>query len=126
MLFWDIKYFLADHNLNYSDKLSMSQGVEVRVPYLDKDLVEFSTRLPVNYKMKGSLTKYILRKTITELPLKIRWRKDKKGFTIKEDNFISTSNLEKINQLFSHSLLAKNNIEPIEACTLVMLSTKQY
>ena len=62
MLFWELKYFLADHNLNYTDKMSMAHGVEVRVPYLDKDLVEFSTEIPVEMKMKGITTKYILRK----------------------------------------------------------------
>ena len=44
MLFWDLNTFLVDHNLNYTDKLSMASGVEVRVPYLDIDLVEFSTK----------------------------------------------------------------------------------
>ncbi len=80
LLFWDIKYFLADHNLNYTDKLSMSQGVEVRVPYLDKELVEFSTRLPVDYKLKGQTTKYILRKVAEKyLPNEIIYR-SKTGF----------------------------------------------
>jgi len=40
----------------------MAQGVEVRVPYLDKDLVEFSTTIPPALKMKGLTTKYLLRK----------------------------------------------------------------
>ena len=62
MLYLDIKYFLADHNLNYTDKLSMAHGIEVRVPYLDKDLVELTTQIPISLKMKGQTTKFILRK----------------------------------------------------------------
>jgi asparagine synthase (glutamine-hydrolysing) len=62
MLFWDMKYFLADHNLNYTDKMSMAHGVEVRVPFLDKALVEFSTRIPPELKLKGKTTKYLLKK----------------------------------------------------------------
>ena len=34
MLFWELKLFLSDHNLNYTDKMSMAHGVEVRVPFL--------------------------------------------------------------------------------------------
>lgn len=79
-LYWDIKYFLTDHNLNYTDKMSMSQGIEVRVPYLDKDLVEFSTRLPVEYKLHGTTTKYILRKLAEKyLPHDVIYR-PKTGF----------------------------------------------
>lgn len=62
MLFWDLKYFLTDHNLNYTDKMSMAEGVEVRVPYLDLDLVDFACKLPIHLKMRGKTTKFLLRK----------------------------------------------------------------
>lgn len=62
MLYCDLKYFLADHNLNYTDKLSMAVGVEVRVPFLDLDLVAFSCRVPPWLKMRGRQTKYLLKK----------------------------------------------------------------
>jgi len=42
MLFLEQKYFLGDHNLSYTDKMSMASGVEVRVPFLDPDLVQFA------------------------------------------------------------------------------------
>ncbi|MFW1406214.1 asparagine synthase-related protein, partial [Vibrio parahaemolyticus] len=38
MLFLELKTFLVDHNLNYTDKMSMAVGVEARVPYLDVNL----------------------------------------------------------------------------------------
>lgn len=62
MLFLDLKTFLVDHNLNYTDKMGMACGVEVRVPFLDIELVDFAMHLPVKYKMKGITTKYLLRK----------------------------------------------------------------
>jgi len=64
VLYLELKYFLPDHNLNYTDKLSMAVGVEVRVPFLDKELVEFSTRIPPELKMKGTTTKYLLKKVM--------------------------------------------------------------
>ncbi|MFC5409154.1 asparagine synthase (glutamine-hydrolyzing) [Larkinella bovis] len=80
MLFWELNYFLPDHNLNYTDKLSMAVGVEVRVPFLDKELVEFSARLPPSLKMRGTTTKYLLRKLAERyLPHSVIYR-SKSGF----------------------------------------------
>ncbi len=80
LLFWDIKYFLTDHNLNYTDKMSMAYGVEVRVPFLDIELVEFSTRIPPKLKMKGVETKYLLKKVAERyLPHDVIYR-PKTGF----------------------------------------------
>lgn len=80
LLFIEMKHFLVDHNLNYSDKMSMAVGVEVRVPFLDKELVEFSTLIPTNMKMKGMNTKYILKKVAEKyLPNEVIYR-SKAGF----------------------------------------------
>jgi asparagine synthase (glutamine-hydrolysing) len=45
MLALEQRFFLADHNLTYTDKMSMAAGVEVRVPFLDLDLVETRCRV---------------------------------------------------------------------------------
>ena len=45
------RFFLTDHNLTYTDKMSMAAGVEVGVPFLDLDLVEFSSRVPSRLKL---------------------------------------------------------------------------
>ena len=80
MLFWEINTFLTDHNLNYTDKLSMAVGVEVRVPYLDQELVEFATKIPENLKLKRNETKYILKKVAEKyLPKEVIYR-PKTGF----------------------------------------------
>ncbi len=80
MLYWEMKYFLPDHNLNYTDKMSMAEGIEVRVPFLDKDLVEFSTTLPPGLKMKGKTTKYLLKKAMEKyIPNEVIYR-PKTGF----------------------------------------------
>jgi asparagine synthase (glutamine-hydrolysing) len=80
MLYVEMKSFLVDHNLNYTDKMSMATGVEVRVPFLDKELVEFSLKIPVELKMKWVTTKYILKKLMERyLPHDIIYR-PKAGF----------------------------------------------
>jgi asparagine synthase (glutamine-hydrolysing) len=72
--------FLVSHNLNYTDKLSMATGVEVRVPYLDVALVDFSTSIPPELKLKGKETKYLLKKVAERyLPHDVIYR-PKTGF----------------------------------------------
>jgi len=57
MLHLDRAHFLADHNLNYTDKMAMACGVEVRLPFLDPDLVAFSERLADERKIRGTTGK---------------------------------------------------------------------
>ena len=74
------RFFLGDHNLNYTDKMSMLSGVEVRVPYLEKDLCEFAVLIPPNLKIKGFESKWILKKAMEEyLPRDVIYR-SKVGF----------------------------------------------
>jgi len=82
MLYLDCKHFLADHNLNYFDKMSMATGVEVRVPLLDPDLIDLAASLPVEYKQKGGEGKWIF-KTAMEplLPKQVIYR-PKSGFGV--------------------------------------------
>ena len=42
MLALEQRFFLTDHNLTYTDKMSMAAGIEVRVPFLDLDLVDLT------------------------------------------------------------------------------------
>ena len=80
MLYLELKSFLPDHNLNYTDKMSMAVGIETRVPFLDIELVEFSKKVPPKFKMKGKETKYILKKVAERyLPRDIIYR-SKTGF----------------------------------------------
>jgi asparagine synthase (glutamine-hydrolysing) len=80
MLYLEGKYFLADHNLNYVDKVSMANGVEVRVPLLDPDLVSLLGRMPLDVKQRGSVGKWVLRKAMAPyLPREVLYR-GKTGF----------------------------------------------
>ncbi len=80
MLFCEMTGFLPDHNLSYTDKLGMAVGVEIRVPYLDREVVDFACRMPPALKMKGGMTKYLLRKVAERyLPQDVIYR-PKTGF----------------------------------------------
>ena len=56
-LYLELRHFLADHNLNYTDRMGMAAGVEVRVPLLDTDLVAFAGGLAGNAKLFGGVPK---------------------------------------------------------------------
>jgi asparagine synthase (glutamine-hydrolysing) len=82
MLYVDIMSFLPDDCLFKVDRMSMAHGLEVRVPFLDRELVEFSAKIPFEYKIRGLTSKYILKRTFAPyLPRKIL-RQRKQGFTI--------------------------------------------
>jgi asparagine synthase (glutamine-hydrolysing) len=80
MLYLEGKFFLSDHNLNYVDKVSMANGVEVRVPLLDPELVDLVAKLPIPYKQRGRVGKWILRRAMEPyLPREVLFR-EKTGF----------------------------------------------
>ena len=64
MLYLEQRFFLGDHNLNYTDKLAMAAGVEVRVPFLDLELVDLAAKLPPRLKQNGSEGKWILKQAM--------------------------------------------------------------
>lgn len=80
MLALEQRFFLTDHNLIYTDKMSMAAGVEVRVPFLDLDLVEFAATIPSEYKQRGRQSKWVLKKAMEPyLPYDVIYR-PKSGF----------------------------------------------
>jgi asparagine synthase (glutamine-hydrolysing) len=80
MLHVERNYFLVDHNFNYTDKMSMSKGVEVRVPFLDKGVAELASTLPDRIKQKGKQGKWILKKAAEALLPKSIIYRPKSGF----------------------------------------------
>jgi asparagine synthase (glutamine-hydrolysing) len=82
MLFLEQKNFLTDHNLSYTDKMSMAESVEVRVPFLDPDLVRFAWSLPDHMKYRNGQGKWLFRKAMEPLlPHSVIYR-SKTGFGV--------------------------------------------
>lgn len=75
MLYLEMKHFLGDHNLNYTDRAGMAHGVEVRVPLLDLDLVNFATRVPSHFKQRGRVGKAVFKRAMEPyLPMDVIYR----------------------------------------------------
>lgn len=82
MLALEQRFFLTDHNLIYTDKMAMAAGVEVRVPFLDLDLVEFAATIPDRFKQRGKEGKWVLKKAMEPfLPHDVIYR-PKSGFGV--------------------------------------------
>ena len=80
MLTLEQRFFLPDHNLTYTDKMSMAVGVEVRVPLLDLDLVKFAAQIPDEFKQRAKHGKWVFKKAMEPfLPQNVIYR-PKTGF----------------------------------------------
>lgn len=76
----EVRSTLPDELLMYADKLSMAHGLELRVPYLDKEIVEYVERLPANLKVRNGSRKWLHRQVCrTFLPASIL-KRPKRGF----------------------------------------------
>lgn len=81
LMYVDFKTHLQDDFLQKTDKMSMANSLEVRVPLLDNAIIDFSRTVPPSMKIKGYRTKYILRKALSRFqPPEIAFGK-KRGFT---------------------------------------------
>jgi asparagine synthase (glutamine-hydrolysing) len=80
LLYVDLKTFLPCLNLITTDKTSMAANLEVRVPFLNRHMIEFAARMPPDLKLRGLKRKYILKRALEKLlPADVVWRK-KAGF----------------------------------------------
>jgi asparagine synthase (glutamine-hydrolysing) len=80
--FLELRSTLPDELLMYADKLSMAHSLEVRVPYLDKEIVEYVERLSANFKVRNGSRKWLHRQVCQAfLPATILRRK-KRGFAV--------------------------------------------
>jgi asparagine synthase (glutamine-hydrolysing) len=126
MLYLEGKFFLADHNLNYVDKVAMANGVEVRVPLLDRDLVSLAARLPLHYKQRGRTGKWVLRKAMEPyLPREVLYR-PKTGFGAPLRHWLRHDLRPLVGEVLSErSLAARGVFDPAAVRELVRMNTER-
>ena len=119
MLYLDTKIFMVSLNLNYNDKMSMASSVEVRVPFLDRELAEFAAwNIPPGLKLKGFFqpaTKHILRRAMGDvLPAEVL-RQPKAGFAAPVDYWLAHDLREMVDDLLSDTNIRKRGLFRPEA-----------
>jgi asparagine synthase (glutamine-hydrolysing) len=78
----EIRSSLPDMLLMDGDKLSMAHGLEVRVPYLDRAVVEYVQRLPARFKVRRGVRKWLHRKVSRNYMPKAILKRKKRGFAV--------------------------------------------
>jgi asparagine synthase (glutamine-hydrolysing) len=110
----EIRSSLPDELLMYADKLSMAHSLEVRVPYLDRTIVEYVQRLGAGFKVRNGSRKWLHRRVCERyLPSHLLKRK-KRGFAVNvvDDWFHSSLNGELPELLLDESSLMFELLEP--------------
>ena len=83
----NLRTYLLDDLLVKTDRMSMAHGLEVRSPFLDADLLAFTTRLPPRLKARGIALKRVLRAAVKDLVPPEILRRPKKGFGVPLDRW---------------------------------------
>jgi asparagine synthase (glutamine-hydrolysing) len=78
----ELQSSLPDELLMYGDKMSMAHGLEVRVPYLDRTIVEYAQRLDATLKIRWGLRKYVHRQVCLDFLPSKAVRSKKRGFAV--------------------------------------------
>jgi asparagine synthase (glutamine-hydrolysing) len=106
MLYLDTKAFMVSLNLTYNDKMSMASSVEVRVPFLDWELVEWvASNVPPNLKLHAGTTKHILREAMRQLLPEEVLQQKKAGFGAPADYWLANDLREMVDDLLSESTI---------------------
>ncbi len=101
LLYLDARTFLPDLNLAYSDKLSMACSIEVRVPFLDNELVDFLLAVPPGLKIHGATQKYLLRQAMNGILPGGVIRRRKAGFGLPVRSWLRGEAREMLHDLLS-------------------------
>ena len=104
MQYIDFNFWLIGDILLKADKMSMANSLEVRVPYLDRILIDYARGLPTKYKIKDGQTKYAFRRVANEVLESKFADKKKLGFPVPIREWIKEDDVyDKIKDAFSRS-----------------------
>ncbi|MEM0938315.1 MAG: asparagine synthase (glutamine-hydrolyzing) [Bacteroidota bacterium] len=107
----DLKMVLPGDILTKVDLMSMANGLEVRVPFLDKDLVAFARSLPPDYKVRGNKRKSILQDAFRHILPKELHHRPKKGFEVPMLSWLRNELYEDLNQtVFNRDFLQSQGL----------------
>ena len=110
LLYVDLKTFLPCLNLMTTDKTSMAANLEVRVPFLNREMIEMAARMPPRLKLRGLTRKYVLKRALEKvLPRDVVWRK-KAGFGAPIRSWLRGPLRPLVNDLLSEEIVQKRGL----------------
>ena len=99
----DVKFYLTDDILCKIDRAAMFHGLETRVPYLSKNIYNYSQEIPLKFKISKNKGKIILRNILEKYIPKKLINRPKMGFSIPIDIYLRTSLKDWANDLINSS-----------------------
>jgi asparagine synthase (glutamine-hydrolysing) len=117
----EIRSSLPDELLMFGDKLSMAHGLEVRVPYLDRTVVEFAQRLGTGLKIRNGTGKWVHRQVCRRFLPPALLNRRKRGFAVNvvDDWFKSSMNGALTELLLERESLMFDLLEPVQVRRLL-------
>lgn len=106
----DQKMTLSDQFLVKVDRISMANGLEVRCPFLDKNLVEFCAKIPSRMKIEGFKTKSLLREIAKDFLPKEIIDRPKMGFGIPLERWLENNLKDYVNEYISPQRIKREKI----------------
>jgi asparagine synthase (glutamine-hydrolysing) len=109
VLYMDMKLYLEGDILFKVDRASMANSLEVRVPFLNREVVEFVSHMPLSLKLRGLTGKYILKKSMAPYLSKKIIDRPKKGFNMPVAHWINGELRELVYDMLSREMLSKHD-----------------
>jgi asparagine synthase (glutamine-hydrolysing) len=105
----DIQEIKLPRNLKYTDRLSMSNGIETRLPFLDVDIAKFCFNLKNDFKIKPNENRWIMKKVLKKMKKNLNFSKNKRTIADPQSNWLKTD----LKEYFMDNIKSKNfkNIE---------------
>jgi asparagine synthase (glutamine-hydrolysing) len=120
ILYFDVFGGGLEELLRNADRNSMAHGIEVRLPFLDHQLVQFVFSLPSSFKMHNGYTKFIVREAMNEmLPKEIAWRREKIGFEPPQQEWMANAQLQDKIHESKKKLVQEKILDPVIVNTAV-------
>jgi asparagine synthase (glutamine-hydrolysing) len=115
ILYFNTFNFGLEELLRYADRNSMAHGREVRLPFLQHELVHYIFSLPACFKIRQGFGKWILRKAMERyLPEDLVWRKGKVGFEPPQQQWMQHNALQEMVMEARKKLVHAKMIQPAE------------
>jgi asparagine synthase (glutamine-hydrolysing) len=120
LLYVDLKTFLPCLNLLTTDKTAMAANLEVRVPFLNREVLELASHMPPDLKLRGLKRKYVLKRALEGvLPKEVIWRK-KAGFGAPIRSWLRGPLRPLVNDLLSEETVRRRGLFRPEAVRQVI------
>lgn len=118
-IYIDTRFTMPDSVLMKVDKMSMAVSLEVRVPFLDHELLEYSARIPSSMKLRGFTTKAVFRKAVRNHLPPFILNRGKQGYSFPSKNWLRNELKDYMTDLLNQSPVIKENLDISYVNTLI-------